>query len=133
MSFFNGFIFTTLRAGFALKVVGSPVKGLIPLRALVAGFLTTVILYIPGWAKAQPAFTCACIIICRDSKTSAIFFLGNSVLSTKHCNNSVLVKDFFTLDSFLPPDATLAFLRALVTGDFFLVYFLAMVHIPLNI
>lgn len=30
---------TILRAGFALNVVGLPVKGLMPLRALVAGFL----------------------------------------------------------------------------------------------
>jgi hypothetical protein len=46
--FFSGRIFTTFLAGLALKVVSSPVKGLIPLRALVAGFRTTVIFVRPG-------------------------------------------------------------------------------------
>ena len=40
--------FTTLRAGFALIVIFSPVKGLTPGRALVAGFFVTVILASPG-------------------------------------------------------------------------------------
>ena len=35
-------------AGFALKVILSPVKGLMPSRALVAGFLTTLNLATPG-------------------------------------------------------------------------------------
>lgn len=34
---FNAFTLTTLRAGFALKVISSPVKGLRPLRDFVAG------------------------------------------------------------------------------------------------
>ena len=40
MSFnpFSGMTLTAFLAGFALKTVSSPVKGLMPLRALVAGF-----------------------------------------------------------------------------------------------
>ena len=37
LSFFNGRIFTTLRAGLALNIVFSPVKGLMPSRSFVAG------------------------------------------------------------------------------------------------
>ena len=35
--FFSGRTLTTVRAGLALNIVSSPVKGLMPLRALVAG------------------------------------------------------------------------------------------------
>lgn len=47
LTFFRGLIFIMLRAGLALKIVGSPVKGLIPLRAFVAGFLLTRIFIKP--------------------------------------------------------------------------------------
>ena len=40
---FTGRPLITLRAGLALKTVGSFVKGLMPLRSLVAGFLTTAV------------------------------------------------------------------------------------------
>ena len=39
---------TILRAGLALNIIGSPLKGLTPLRALVAGFLMTTNLAKPG-------------------------------------------------------------------------------------
>src|SRR5207253_1633193 len=39
---------TILRAGLALNIISSPVKGLVPFRALVAGFLTTTNLAKPG-------------------------------------------------------------------------------------
>lgn len=45
---FKDCTFTTFRAGFALNMAGSPVKGFMPLRALVAGFRTTLILSRPG-------------------------------------------------------------------------------------
>src|SRR5258708_40061090 len=45
---FTGRALTILRAGFALKVIASPVKGLVPLRALVAAFLMTTNLAKPG-------------------------------------------------------------------------------------
>ena len=50
-NFFSGRIFTTLRAGLALKVVSSFVKGLMPLRSFVAGLCCTTILHKPGIAK----------------------------------------------------------------------------------
>jgi hypothetical protein len=40
-SFVIGRTLTFTVAGFALKVVGSPVNGLVPLRAFVAGTLVT--------------------------------------------------------------------------------------------
>ena len=43
------------RAGFALNTVGSFVKGLMPLRAFVAGFLITTNFANPGTTKA-PVF-----------------------------------------------------------------------------
>ena len=48
LRFFSGRIFTTFRAGLALNMASSPVKGLIPLRALVAGFRTTTSFIRPG-------------------------------------------------------------------------------------
>jgi len=48
LRFFSGRIFTTFRAGLALNIASSPVKGLIPLRALVAGFRTTTSFIRPG-------------------------------------------------------------------------------------
>src|ERR1019366_965986 len=45
----------SFRAGLALNTVGSLVKGLMPLRALVAGFLTTTNFAKPGSTKA-PVF-----------------------------------------------------------------------------
>src|SRR5258708_24420306 len=51
LSALSGRIFTSLRAGLALKIVGSLVKGVIPFRALVAAFFTTFILASPGSVK----------------------------------------------------------------------------------
>src|SRR6516162_5339626 len=52
---FTGRALTIFRAGFALNIVGSFVKGLMPFRAFVAGFLTTTNLANPGTKKA-PVF-----------------------------------------------------------------------------
>src|ERR1700757_451541 len=51
----TGLARTILRAGFALNIISSPVNGLVPLRALVAGFLTTTNLANPGTRK-MPVF-----------------------------------------------------------------------------
>lgn len=48
LSFFRGRTLTTVFAGLALKVVSSPVKGFVPLRAFVAGFFWVVIFINPG-------------------------------------------------------------------------------------
>src|SRR5579884_3910056 len=58
-----------LRAGFALKTVGSLVNGLIPLRALVAGFLMTTNLAMPGTRKAPAFFSSLWPISASDSIT----------------------------------------------------------------
>jgi hypothetical protein len=52
---FTGRALMIFRAGFALNIVGSFVKGLMPFRAFVAGFLMTINLAKPGTKKA-PAF-----------------------------------------------------------------------------
>src|SRR5262249_34426262 len=52
---FTGRALTIFRAGFALNTVGSLVKGLMPLRSLVAGFLMTTNLANPG-SMNTPAF-----------------------------------------------------------------------------
>ena len=49
---FTGRALTIFRAGFTLKVVGSLVKGLMPWRAFVAGFFTTMNLASPGTTNA---------------------------------------------------------------------------------
>src|SRR6185312_10072123 len=51
----TGLARTILRAGLALNIISSPVKGLVPLRALVAGFLTTTNLAKPG-TRNSPFF-----------------------------------------------------------------------------
>src|SRR4051812_144008 len=63
LSFFSGRIFTTLRAGLALKVVSSFVNGLMPLRSLVAGLCCTTILQRPGSANVfEPLLLTALLI-----------------------------------------------------------------------
>ena len=56
MSFFIGRTLTFTVAGLALKVVGSPVNGLMPLRAFFAGTATAVILRMPGSTKVRGPF-----------------------------------------------------------------------------
>ena len=50
---FIGRAFTRTVAGFALKVVCSPVKGLMPVRAFFAGTATAVIFSSPGNTKVR--------------------------------------------------------------------------------
>ena len=58
MSFspFNGRTLTTVEAGLALNVTSSLVKGLMPLRALVAGLRTLLILSRPGSTNSPAPF-----------------------------------------------------------------------------
>src|SRR6202022_4325440 len=51
----TGRALTIFRAGLALNIIGSPLNGLVPLRALVAGFLITTNLAKPGTRKT-PVF-----------------------------------------------------------------------------
>ena len=57
MSFnaFSGRTFTTVVAGFALKVTSSLVKGLMPFLAFTAGLLIVEIFISPGRTNANPA------------------------------------------------------------------------------
>src|SRR5665811_2027890 len=48
---------TIFRAGLALNIISSPVKGLVPLRALVAGFLMTTNFAKPGTRKTPFFFS----------------------------------------------------------------------------
>src|SRR4051794_23543084 len=52
----SGRTLMTLRAGLALNICSCLVKGLIPLRALVAGLLMTMIFIKPGTAKMPGPF-----------------------------------------------------------------------------
>src|SRR6266567_3768624 len=51
----TGRALTIFRAGLALNIIGCPLKGFVPARALVAGFLITTNLANPG-SKKTPAF-----------------------------------------------------------------------------
>src|SRR6476619_415097 len=83
MSFsaFSGRTLMTLRAGLALNMTSSLVKGLIPLRALVAGFWITVIFIRPGTANTpEPFLPTADPISCdRASKTELTCLRESSV------------------------------------------------------
>src|SRR5690625_1622114 len=70
-------------AGLALNVVSSPVKGLMPLRALVAGFLTVLILSRPGSTNSPAPFLCRwrSMTLLRLSSTSLTCFLVRPVFS----------------------------------------------------
>jgi hypothetical protein len=54
LSFFIGRTLTFTVAGFALKVAGSPVNGLMPLYAFFADTLVTVIFRSPGSTNRPP-------------------------------------------------------------------------------
>src|SRR5690606_25236500 len=54
--YFSGRTLTMVRAGLALNMISSPVKGLTPLRALVAGFFTVVIFIRPGTVNSPTPF-----------------------------------------------------------------------------
>src|ERR1700704_3263041 len=54
---FTGRALTIFRAGLALNIIGSPLNGLVPARALVAGFLITTNLANPGTRKTPVFFS----------------------------------------------------------------------------
>src|SRR3954468_11273438 len=78
---FKGRTLMTLRAGLALNMTSSLVKGLIPLRALVAGFWITVIFIRPGTANTpEPFLPTADPISCdRASNTDTTCLRDSSV------------------------------------------------------
>src|SRR5277367_2229749 len=70
---------TFLLAGLALNVIFSPLKGLMPSRALVAGFFTTFILSKPGMVNRPWLRRLFLIDAERESNTAPTCFLDSSV------------------------------------------------------
>lgn len=94
----SGSTLTALRAGFALNTVSSPVNGLMPLRALVAGFLTTLILHKPTILnKPEPlGFNSLAIIPSSAVNTEATCLRVRSVSPAIEFKISDLVGGFLT-------------------------------------
>ena len=74
---------TVLEAGFAENIIFSPVKGLVPSRALVAGLLRIFSLRRPGRVKTPGPFlpSCSTMMVWRESRTATTCFLESSVCS----------------------------------------------------
>src|SRR3954471_14890644 len=98
MSFsaFSGRTLMTLRAGLALNIVSSLVKGLIPLRALVAGLWTTLIFTRPGTANTPGPFlpTAFPIWVARASNTADTCLRDSAVFSAMALRISLFVRGF---------------------------------------
>src|SRR5690606_27980715 len=67
--FLSGMTRTFLLAGLALNIIFSPVNGLIPSRAFVAGFFTTFILSSPGRVNRPLLRRLFLITVLSESKT----------------------------------------------------------------
>src|SRR3990167_3301883 len=110
--------------------MSSPVKGLTPLRAGLAGFFTTLIFIMPGITNTPgpPTFTCFSITLVRQSSTATTSFLLTSVTSVMVLIMFVLVRGSLMDGNFL------AAVLVLVAADlpfadfpfFFVVFFTAM-------
>ena len=82
LSFFSGRTRTAVEAGFALNITSSLVKGLMPLRAFVAGLRTVLIFNKPGRTKMPTPFflMCASITSAKPSSTEDTCLRLSSVL-----------------------------------------------------
>jgi len=91
---------TVLEAGFAENIIFSPVKGLVPSRALVAGLLRIFNLRRPGRVKTPGPFlpSCSTMIVWRESRTETTCFLESSVCSAMVLRTWLLVMAFFLSD-----------------------------------
>src|ERR1700752_872075 len=69
LRFLSAAMRTFLLAGLALNIIFSPVKGLTPSRALVAGFFTTFIFRSPGSVNSPPPRRLFLITPLSESKT----------------------------------------------------------------
>ena len=92
-----------LLAGFALNIISSPVNGLIPLRALRAGFFTTLIFNRPGRLKypAPRGFNSLAIIFSRASNTDETSLRERSVSPEMKFKISDFVGGFLTDELFV--------------------------------
>ena len=81
-------------AGFAANTVSSPVNGLMPLRAFLAGFFTVTILNSPGKTNSphERFLIWPSMRSLNSSKTACTSFLGSSVFSLMRAIICVLVK-----------------------------------------
>src|SRR3990167_7530180 len=121
----------TLRAGFALNIVGSPVKWLIPLRALVAGLRITLHFIKPGTVNSPgPPFFRWLLMTCVNAvKIFETPLRGTKVQSAKCAYNCAFLRGFDTfnvasLQAIFLEDAALAvffFALAIVNSLFCLV------------
>src|SRR4051812_40848984 len=89
---FKGRTLTTLRAGLALNICSILVKGLMPLRALTAGFCTMMTFIRPGTTKRPGPFLPRAFLIWveRDSKTDATCLRDSWVSSAMPARISLL-------------------------------------------
>src|SRR4051812_41482397 len=92
---FKGRTLTTRRAGLALNICSCLVKGLMPLRALVAGLLTMVIFMRPGRANTPGPFLPTARSICdaMASRTDPTCLRDSSVAVATAVRISLLVAD----------------------------------------
>src|SRR5277367_2116959 len=79
LSVFSAAMRTFLLAGFALNIIFSPLKGLMPSRALVAGFFTTFIFRRPGKVNRPWLRRLFFIVAESESNTAPTCFLESSV------------------------------------------------------
>merc|ERR1719174_2392088 len=91
LSFFIGRQRTVFEAGLALKTHGSLVKGLMPLRAFVAGLFFSFMLSMPATLKEPDVFTCATATPMNASTTPFTSFVFKPVVSATDWNTPVCV------------------------------------------
>merc|ERR1712178_320773 len=89
LSFFIAKHFTVFDAGFALKTHGSLVKGLMPLRAFVAGLFFSFMFSIPANLKEPDFFTCSTATPMNASTTPFTSFDFVPVVSATDWNTPV--------------------------------------------
>merc|ERR1719247_2917160 len=109
LSFFIARQRTVFEAGFALKTHGSLVKGLMPLRAFVAGLFFNFMLSIPATLKEPVFFTCSTATPMYASTTPFTSFVFKPVVSATDCIMPVCV---------IAPPAFIAFMAFIAFIDF---------------
>merc|ERR1719388_606088 len=124
LSFFIAKHFTVFEAGFALKTQGSLVKGLMPLRAFVAGLFFSFMFSMPASLKEPDFFTCAAATAIIASTTLFTSFVFKPVVSateayTPLCDiPEAFIARFFMafFMAFMAFMAFIAFIAAMMTG-----------------
>merc|ERR1719446_1720364 len=107
LSFFIAKHFTVFEAGFALKTHGSLVKGLMPLRAFVAGLFFSFMFSMPASLKEPDFFTCSAATPMNASTTPFTSFVFKPVVSAT---------DWYAPVAVITPLAFIAFIGAILRG-----------------